>query len=151
MTAFSRFRSQPSGNSGAQHDIIHSDCHVTMRTGESMQRVKLVTRMPPIWFSRCRGVFFNLGPRALEMAQAPRYLNPALAIRPVRHRPQGPAVKGPPTWKLAFNTVIACLPTTIVAQRSLQYTMAANNGSRPKFGLRDLPLVSRNNLNLHFH
>jgi len=25
---------------------IHSDCHVTMRTGESMQRVKLVARMP---------------------------------------------------------------------------------------------------------
>jgi len=25
---------------------IHSDCYVTMRTGESMQRVKLVIRMP---------------------------------------------------------------------------------------------------------
>jgi len=25
-------------------------------------------------------VFFNLGPRALEMPQAPRYLNPALEI-----------------------------------------------------------------------
>jgi len=32
---------------------IHSDCRVTMRTGESMQRVKLVTRMPyqhTLWF-----------------------------------------------------------------------------------------------------
>jgi len=39
---------------------IHSDCHVTMRTGESMQRVKLETRMPcphTLWFSRCWDVF----------------------------------------------------------------------------------------------
>jgi len=26
--------------------MIHSDCHCTMRTGESMQRLKLVARMP---------------------------------------------------------------------------------------------------------
>jgi len=40
---------------------IHSDCHGTMRTGESMQRVKLETRMPcphTFWFSTCWGVFF---------------------------------------------------------------------------------------------
>jgi len=29
-----------------------------------------------------------------------------LAMRPVPHGPQASAVKGPPTWKLAFNTVI---------------------------------------------
>jgi len=39
---------------------IYSDCHVTMRTGESMQSVKLVTRLPwphTLWFSRCWDVF----------------------------------------------------------------------------------------------
>jgi len=39
---------------------IHSDCHVTMRTGESTQRVKLETRMPcphTLWFSRCWDVY----------------------------------------------------------------------------------------------
>jgi len=55
---------------------IHSDCHVTMRTGESMQRVKPETRMPCP--HTCWDVFFNLGPRALEMLRGPRYLNPAL-------------------------------------------------------------------------
>jgi len=40
-----------------------------------------------------------------------------LAMRPVKHR-----LQGPPTWNLAFNTVIACLRTMIVAQRSMQYT-----------------------------
>jgi len=50
---FSRFRSQPSGNTGVHH-AIHSYCHVTMRTGERMQRVKLVAGMPcphTLWFS----------------------------------------------------------------------------------------------------
>jgi len=40
---------------------IHSDCHVTMRTGQSTQRVNLETRMPcphTLWFSRCWDVFF---------------------------------------------------------------------------------------------
>ena len=32
-----------------------------------------------LWFSRC-WCFLNLGPRALEMLQAPRYLNPALDL-----------------------------------------------------------------------
>jgi len=40
---FSRFRSQPSGNTGGQH-AIHSDCHVTMRTGESHTESKAGNR-----------------------------------------------------------------------------------------------------------
>jgi len=38
---------------------IHSDCHFTMRTGESMQRIKLVARMPAhtLCVNRCWGVF----------------------------------------------------------------------------------------------
>jgi len=64
------------------HDV--SDCHVTMRTGEIMPRVKLVTRIPcphAVWFSRCWGIFSNLvRARALEMLQAPRHLNPALDV-----------------------------------------------------------------------
>ena len=54
---------------------IHSDCHVTMRTGQSIQRVKLETRMPcphTLWFSRCWE----------EMLQAPRYFNPAHGCDP---------------------------------------------------------------------
>jgi len=50
--------SQPSGNTGGQHDT--SDCHFTMRTGESMQRIKLVRRMPfphTLCFNRCWGVY----------------------------------------------------------------------------------------------
>jgi len=41
-------------------NTIHSACHGAIRTGESMQRVKLVTRMPcphDLWFSRCWDVF----------------------------------------------------------------------------------------------
>jgi len=38
-----------------------------------------------------------------------------------------PTVKGPPTGKLAFNTVIACPLTILVAQRSMQYTDYAWN------------------------
>jgi len=34
VTPFSRFRSQPSGNTGGQ-PAIHSDCHFAMRTGEN--------------------------------------------------------------------------------------------------------------------
>jgi len=63
---------------------INSDCHVTMRNGWSIQRVKLETRMPcphTLWSSRCWDVFFfNLGRRVLEMLRAPRYLNPALVL-----------------------------------------------------------------------
>jgi len=47
----------------------HSDCHVTMRTGQSMQRVKLVTRMPcphTLWFSRCWGLYLTWGPALLK-------------------------------------------------------------------------------------
>ena len=65
---FSRFRSQPSGNTGVHHEI-HSDCHVTMRTGESMQRVKLVAGMPcphTLWFSRCWCAFLTWGPAFLK-------------------------------------------------------------------------------------
>jgi len=36
--------SQPSGNTGSQHDT--PDCHFTMQTGEKMQIIKLVARMP---------------------------------------------------------------------------------------------------------
>ena len=49
--------------------ITHSDCHFTMRTGESMQRVKLVARMPcshSLCFSRCWGVFLTWGPELLK-------------------------------------------------------------------------------------
>jgi len=51
-----------------------------MRTEETMQKSKLVAPMPcphfMVWqVLRC---FFNLGPRALEMLRAPRYLIPAL-------------------------------------------------------------------------
>jgi len=45
-----------------------------------------------------------------------------LAMRPVRHRPEGPCSKGAANIKLAFNTVRACLRTKIVAKRSMQYT-----------------------------
>ena len=44
---------------------IHSDCHFTMRTGERMQRIKLVARMPcphTLCFCRCRGVFCVMTP-----------------------------------------------------------------------------------------
>jgi len=44
-----------------------------------------------------------------------------LAMRPVRHRPQGPCSQGALHMKaVAFNTVIACLRTMICC--SLQYT-----------------------------
>jgi len=41
VTPFSRFKSQPSGNTGGQQDTLKQDCHVTVQYGESMQRVKL--------------------------------------------------------------------------------------------------------------
>jgi len=46
-----------------------------------MQRVKLVVRMPcPHYVLPSVEVFLNLGPRALEMLRAPRYLNLALVL-----------------------------------------------------------------------
>jgi len=48
---------------------INSDCFVTMQTGESMQRVKLVTRNScphTLWFSRCWGLFLTWGPALLK-------------------------------------------------------------------------------------
>jgi len=58
VTPFSRFRSQPSGNTGGQHDTLRLSFHDA--TGESMQRIKLVARMPcphTFCFSGCCGVF----------------------------------------------------------------------------------------------
>jgi len=44
-----------------------------------MQRIKLVVRMPCLHnVLPSVEVFLNLGPHALEMLRAPRYLNPAL-------------------------------------------------------------------------
>jgi len=70
VTPFSRFRSHINyreiKSAQLNHlatlavSTIHSDCHFTMQTGESMQRVKLVARMPcphTLCFNRCSGVF----------------------------------------------------------------------------------------------
>jgi len=44
-----------------------------------MQRLKLVARMScSLYLLAGVEVFFNLGPRTLEILRAPRYLNPAL-------------------------------------------------------------------------
>ena len=39
---------------------------------------------------------------------------------------------GPPMWKLTFNTVIACLCTMLVAQRSMQYTRGGQHDHRDR-------------------
>jgi len=44
VTPFSRFSHNHLATLAVS--IVHSVCHVTMRTGEGMQRVKLETRMP---------------------------------------------------------------------------------------------------------
>jgi len=46
---------------------IRSDCHFTIQTGESMQRIKLVALMPfphALYFNRCWGVFEHGTPRS---------------------------------------------------------------------------------------
>jgi len=77
VTPFSRFRSQASRNTGGQHNTLrlsHRDAN-WIEHAESKARGCLAH----IRFEWA-GVemFFKLGTRALEMLQAPRYLNPAL-------------------------------------------------------------------------
>jgi len=44
-------------------------------------------------------------------------------MRPVRHGPQGPCSQGAPNVKVSIQyTVVDCLRTMLVAQRSMQYT-----------------------------
>jgi len=55
---FIRFRSQPSGNTGGQHDTPRLLCHDANWRGHAER--KLETRMPcphTLWFSTCWGVF----------------------------------------------------------------------------------------------
>jgi len=75
VTPFSRFRSQPFGNTGGQHYTIRvrfSYHHANWR--EHAESKAIVTRMPcpyTLWFSRCWDVF---------KLRSPRYLNPVLTI-----------------------------------------------------------------------
>jgi len=57
VTLFSRFRSQPSVNTGGQHDTLRLSCHDANWIAHAE---KLETRMPcphTLWFSRCWDVF----------------------------------------------------------------------------------------------
>ena len=80
-TPFSRFSSQPSGNTGGQHDTLRLSFHDA--NWREHAEIKLVAQMPALlthfMFYQVLRCFFNLGPRALEMLQAPCYLNAALA------------------------------------------------------------------------
>jgi len=81
-----------------------------MRTGESLQRVKLVARMPPthFMFQQALRCFFNLGPRVIQMLRVPRYLNPALA--PARTEKRGQTYYSAPCQKFHSKSS-ACITT----------------------------------------
>jgi len=59
VTPFSRFRSQPSGNTSGQNDTLRMSCH-DANWKEHVESKAIVTRMPCphiLWFSRCWDVF----------------------------------------------------------------------------------------------
>ena len=80
VTPFSRFRSQPSGNTGGQHDTLKTV--MSWCKPEKACRVKLQQHgyfIHTLYDLSGVEVFFKLwGPGALEMLHALRYLNPAL-------------------------------------------------------------------------
>jgi len=80
LTPFSRFWSQPSGNTGGQHDTLRLSSHDANWREHAESKSKntdaLATHVMIYQVLRC---FLNLGPRALEMLQVPHYLNPALS------------------------------------------------------------------------
>jgi len=71
VTPFSRFSSQPSGNTGGQQDTLRLSSHDANWREHAESALKLYDLAGV-------EIFLNLGPRALEMLPAPRHLNPAL-------------------------------------------------------------------------
>jgi len=62
VTPFRIFRSQPSGNTGDQHDTLRLSRH-DANWREHAESKAIETRLPcphTLWFSRCWDVFFNL-------------------------------------------------------------------------------------------
>ena len=80
MTSFSRFRSQPSGNTGGQHDTLRLSCHDANWIEHAESKARNTDALPTLHGLAGVEIFFNLGPRSLEMLQA---LNPALTT-PIR-------------------------------------------------------------------
>ena len=78
MTPFGKFRSQPSGYTGGQQDTLRLSCHDANWREHTETKASNTDALPTHYDLAGVEVFFNLGPRALEMLQAPRYLNPAL-------------------------------------------------------------------------
>jgi len=70
---------QPRGNTGGQDNALRLSCHDANRREHkesiASNRNSLPAHIVILQVLRC---LFNLGPRALEMLQAPCYLNPAL-------------------------------------------------------------------------
>jgi len=79
VTLFSRFRSQPSGNSGGQKDALRLPCHDANWIEHTESKARNTDALPTHYdLAGVEMFFFNLGPLALEILRAPRYLNPAL-------------------------------------------------------------------------
>jgi len=80
VTSFGRFRSQPSGNTGGQHDTLRLSCHDANWIEHAESKARSTDALPTLHGLAGVEIFFNLGPRSLEMLQA---LNPALTT-PIR-------------------------------------------------------------------
>jgi len=79
VTLFSRFRSQPSGNTGGQKDALSLPCRDANWTEHTESKARNANALPTHYdLAGVEMFFFNLGPRTLEMLQTPRNLNPAL-------------------------------------------------------------------------
>jgi len=82
MTLFSWFaRSQPSGNTGGQKDTLRLPCLDANWIEHTKSKARNTDALATLYdlAEMCWDVFFNLGSSALEMLQASRYLNLALA------------------------------------------------------------------------
>jgi len=66
LTPFSRFRSQPSGNTGGQQDTLRLSCH-DANWRERAETSKMDGLSTHFMIYQVLRYFFNLGPRILEM------------------------------------------------------------------------------------
>jgi len=58
VTLFSRFRSQPSGNTGGQKDTLRLPYHDANWIEHTESKARNTDFLPTLWFSRCWDVFF---------------------------------------------------------------------------------------------
>jgi len=65
VTLFSRFRSQPSGNTGSQHDTLRLSCHDAKWIEHAESKARNTDTLPINYtINQVLRCFLNLGPRA---------------------------------------------------------------------------------------